>query len=129
MRVQNVAENALMQQLIINKASHGCVVLMEVKTGEIRAIVNLKRKDSITYIESYNFAVGDATEPGSTFKLASFLAAMDDGYLKIDDKFTVGDGKCFYYNQQMEDSHKPESSVMTAQRIFENSSNILYQVS
>lgn len=123
-RVQNVAENALMQQLIINKASHGCVVLMEVKTGEIRAIVNLKRKDSLTYIESYNFAVGDATEPGSTFKLASFLAAMDDGYLKIDDKFTVGDGKCFYYSQQMEDSHKPESSVMTAQRIFENSSNV-----
>ncbi|MBC7861899.1 MAG: transpeptidase family protein, partial [Bacteroidia bacterium] len=123
-RVQNVAENALMQQLIKNKASHGCVVLMEVKTGEIRAIVNLKRKDSTTYVENYNFAVGDATEPGSTFKLASLLAVMDDGYADLDDNFNVGNGKCYYYGKEMPDSHAPESPVLTMQRIFETSSNV-----
>jgi cell division protein FtsI (penicillin-binding protein 3) len=124
MRIQNVAENTLMQQLIKNKASHGCVVLMEVKTGEIRAIANLKRKDSTTYIENYNFAIGDATEPGSTFKLASLLAAMDDGYVDPDDKVEVGNGKCYYYNQKMEDSHPPQSSTLTVQEIFEHSSNV-----
>ena len=123
-RVQNVAEHALMTQLIANKASHGCVILMEVKTGEIRAIANLKRKDSITYQESYNFAIGDATEPGSTFKLASLLAVMDDGYVDLDDKINVGNGKCFYYNQKMEDSHPPASSELTVQNIFETSSNV-----
>ena len=124
MRVQNVAENTLMQQLIKNKASHGCVILMEVKTGEIRAIANLKRKDSTTYVENYNYAIGDATEPGSTFKLASLLAAMDDGYVDLEDKIDVGSGKCYYYNQKMEDSHPPASSVLTVQNIFETSSNV-----
>jgi cell division protein FtsI (penicillin-binding protein 3) len=123
-RVQNVAENALMQQLIKNKASHGCVVLMEVKTGEIRAIANLKRKDSLTYVENYNFAVGDPTEPGSTFKLASLLAVLDDGYADLDDEFKVGNGVCHYYDQEMKDSHTPETPVMTMQRIFETSSNV-----
>ena len=123
-RVQNVAEHALMQQLIANKASHGCVILMEVKTGEIRAIANLKRKDSTNYQESYNFAIGDATEPGSTFKLASLLAAMDDGYVDLDDNINVGSGTCYYYNQKMEDSHPPVSSVLTVQNIFETSSNV-----
>ncbi|MFN5181899.1 MAG: penicillin-binding protein [Bacteroidota bacterium] len=123
-RVQNVAEQALMKQLITNKASHGCVILMEVKTGEIRAIANLKRKDSTTYQESYNFAIGDATEPGSTFKLASLLAAMDDGYVDLDDKINVGSGTCYYYDQKMEDSHAPASSVLTVQNIFETSSNV-----
>ena len=124
MRIQNVAENTLKQQLVKNKASHGCVILMEVKTGEIRAIANLKRKDSTTYVENYNFAIGDATEPGSTFKLASLLAAMDDGYIDPNDKVEVGNGKCFYYNQKMEDSHPPASSVMTVQEVFEHSSNV-----
>jgi cell division protein FtsI (penicillin-binding protein 3) len=123
-RVQNVAEHALMRQLIANKASHGCVILMEVKTGEIRAIANLKRKDSTTYQESYNFAIGEATEPGSTFKLASLLAAMDDGYVDPEDKINVGNGTCFYYDQKMEDSHPPQSSVLTVQNIFETSSNV-----
>jgi cell division protein FtsI (penicillin-binding protein 3) len=123
-RVQNVAENVLMQQLIKNKASHGCVVLMEVKTGEIRAIANLKRKDSTTYVENYNFAIGDATEPGSTFKLASLLAAMDDGFVDPDDQFNVGNGVCYYYDQKMEDSHPPDAPVLTTQRIFETSSNV-----
>ncbi len=123
-RVQNVAENALMEQLILNKASHGCVVLMEVKTGEIRAIANLKRKDSTTYVENYNFAIGDAIEPGSTFKLASLLAALDDGYIDLDDKFEVGNGVCYYYDRRMADSHTPEETVLSVQRIFETSSNV-----
>jgi cell division protein FtsI (penicillin-binding protein 3) len=124
--IQDVAENALQKALIANKASHGCAVLMEVKTGEIKAIANLTRnkKDSAEYNETYNYAMGYATEPGSTFKLASFLAAMDDGYMDLDDEFNVWNGTCQYYDRTMKDSHEPETPKLTAQRIFENSSNV-----
>lgn len=122
--IQDVAENALLKALVKNDASHGCVVLMEVKTGEIRAIANLTRTDSGMYSEMLNYAVGYATEPGSTFKLASFLTAMDDGYVDLDDKFNVGNGEWMYYDKKVKDSHPPKSSTLTAREIFETSSNV-----
>lgn len=122
--IQDVAENALMKALVKNDASHGCVVLMEVKTGEIRAIANLTRTDSGMYSERLNYAIGYATEPGSTFKLASFLTAMDDGYVDLDDKFNVGNGECMYYDKKVKDSHPPKSPVLTAREVFETSSNV-----
>jgi cell division protein FtsI (penicillin-binding protein 3) len=122
--IQDVAENALLKSLVKNNASHGCVVLMEVKTGEIRAIANLTRTDSGMYSERLNYAIGYATEPGSTFKLASFLAAMDDGYVDLNDKFNVGNGECMYYDKKVKDSHPPKSPVLTAEEIFETSSNV-----
>lgn len=122
--IQDVAENALLKALVKNDASHGCVVLMEVKTGEIRAIANLTRTDSGMYSERLNYAIGYATEPGSTFKLASMLAAMDDGYIDLDDKFYVGNGECMYYDKKVKDSHPPKSDKLTAREIFETSSNV-----
>jgi cell division protein FtsI (penicillin-binding protein 3) len=122
--IQDVAENALLKALVKNDASHGCVVLMEVKTGEIRAIANLTRTDSGMYSERFNYALGYASDPGSTFKLASFLAAIDDGYVDLDDKFFVGNGECMYYDKKVKDSHPPKSSTLTAQEIFETSSNV-----
>lgn len=122
--IQDVAENALMKALIKNDASHGCVVLMEVKTGEIRAIANLTRTDSGMYSERLNYAIGSATEPGSTFKLASFLTALDDDYVDLDDKFFVGNGECMYYDKKVKDSHPPKSSELTVREIFETSSNV-----
>lgn len=122
--VQDVAENALMKALVNNDASHGCAVLMEVKTGEIRAIANLTRTDSGMYSERLNYAMGYPTEPGSTFKLASLLVALDDGYIDLDDKFFVGNGECMYYSKKVKDSHPPEASILTVQRIFETSSNV-----
>lgn len=124
--IQDVAENALMNTLIKNKASHGCAILMEVKTGEIKAIANLTRdeKDSSAYSESLNYAIGYATEPGSTFKLASYLAVMDDYNLSLDEKIPVGNGEVVYYNKTIKDAHPPETPVLTLKRAFEVSSNV-----
>ena len=124
--IQDVAENALMNTLIKNKASHGCAILMEVKTGEIKAIANLTRdgKDSTAYSESLNYAIGYATEPGSTFKLSSYLAVMDDYNLSLDEKIQVGNGEVTYYNKTIKDAHPPETPVLTLKRAFEVSSNV-----
>lgn len=124
--IQDVAENALMNTLIKNKASHGCAILMEVKTGEIKAIANLTRdgKDSSAYSESLNYAIGYATEPGSTFKLASYLAVMDDYNLSLDEKIQVGNGEVTYYNKTIKDAHPPETPILTLKRAFEVSSNV-----
>lgn len=122
--IQDVAENALMKALIKNDASHGCAVLMEVKTGEIKAVANLTRTDSGMYSERFNYAMGYSSEPGSTFKLASLLTALDDGYIDLDDEFNVWNGTCQYYDRTMKDSHEPETPKLTVQRIFETSSNV-----
>jgi len=124
--IQDVAESALLKTLIKNNASHGCAVLMEVKTGKIKAIANLTRngKDSTdTYFENLNYAIGFATEPGSTFKLASYLAVIDDYDLSLNEKIEVGKGEVTYYNKTIKDSHEPESSELTLKRAFEVSSN------
>lgn len=122
--IQDVAENALLNALQKNKASYGCVVLMEVKTGEIKAIANLTKKDTSTYLESINYAIGFPTEPGSTFKLASMLAVIDDYNIDLEEKIQVGNGECMYFDRRMKDSHAPEKPVLTAQRSFEISSNV-----
>lgn len=124
--IQDVAEHALLKTLVKNNASYGCAVLMEVKTGEIRAIANLTRneKDSTSYSESLNYAIGYATEPGSTFKLASLLAVIDEYDISLSEKVFVGDGKCMFSNLEMKDAHAPETPTLTVQRIFETSSNV-----
>ncbi len=122
--IQDVAEHALLKQLIKNKAGYGCVILMEVKTGDIKAIANLTRKDSSVYTESFNYAIGSASEPGSTFKLASLLTAIEDGYTDIDDMVDLENGQHRYYDRVMKDSHEPEIRKVTVQRVFEISSNV-----
>lgn len=122
--IQDVAENALMKQLIRHGAGYGCVVLMEVSTGQIKAIANLTRKDSLNYVEDYNYAIAAATEPGSTFKLASLMAAMEDYNVKLTDKVEVNDGHHKFFDRTMKDSHRPDKPVMTIKEVFEHSSNV-----
>jgi cell division protein FtsI (penicillin-binding protein 3) len=122
--IQDVAENALLNALQNNKASYGCVVLMEVKTGEIKAIANLTKTDTSNYYENINYSIGFPTEPGSTFKLASMLAVIDDYNIDLEEKIQVGNGECMYFDRRMKDSHAPETPTMTAQRSFETSSNV-----
>jgi len=123
--VQDVAENSLLNCLRKHGADHGCLILMEIKTGEIKAIANLKRsnKDS-SYVENLNYAVGVATVPGSTFKLPSLVAAMEDFDLKLTETVEVGDGTCYYSGIPVNDSHHPIKDKMTVQEIFEQSSNV-----
>jgi len=122
--LQDVAENALYTQLKSHSADHGTVVLMEVETGKVRAIANLAINEQGKYVEDYNFAIGESTEPGSTFKLASMIALLEDGYVHPDDIVDVGDGKTYYYSQKMEDSGGKGLGKITVQRAFEASSNV-----
>lgn len=124
--VQDVAENSLMNCLRQHGASHGCLVLMEVKTGEVKAIANLTRdkKDTAVYLENLNYAVGVATVPGSTFKLPSLIAAMEDFDLDLNEIVDIGNGECEYYGKKVRDSHPPKESRVNVQRIFEESSNV-----
>jgi cell division protein FtsI (penicillin-binding protein 3) len=122
--IQDVAENALLNQLEKHQADHGCVALMEVATGDVKAIANLKRNKDGTYYESYNYAVGESTEPGSTFKLASLMAAFEDGYLELDDVVDTEDGTTKFYDQTMRDSHKGGYGKISIKESFVKSSNV-----
>lgn len=121
--IQDVAQAALYKQLVKSKAQHGCAVLMEVETGAIKAIANLTRKDSTTYVEDYNYALGESTYPGSTFKLASYMAAIDDGFVSYKDTVDIEGGKKQFVDRVIRDSHAKENR-MTIQRAFEASSNV-----
>jgi cell division protein FtsI (penicillin-binding protein 3) len=122
--IQDVAESALHENLIKQNADHGCVVLMEVATGEVKAIANLSRSKGGDYVEDFNYVVGEATEPGSTMKLASLLVAMDDGLLELTDQVDLGNGECFYSGRRMKDSHPPKKPIYTALECFMKSSNV-----
>lgn len=122
--IQDVAHDALLSQLRKHNAGSGCLALMEVKTGEIRAIVNLTRKDSGQYHELYNYVIGEAVEPGSTFKLASLIAVMEDGYADLDDTISTENGTTRFHDRTMKDSHEGGFGRITLQRSFELSSNV-----
>lgn len=122
--LQDVAENALLQQLKKHDADHGCAVLMEVETGHIRAIANLGRTSSGRYDERYNYAIGEASDPGSTFKLASMIVALEDGVVELSDTIDTGNGIKHYYKVPMEDSHEGGYGKITVQEVFEKSSNV-----
>src|SRR5690606_22592382 len=84
-RIQDVAHRALLNTLETFEADHGCAVVMEVSTGRILAMVNLGRTSEGYYYEKLNYAVGEGPEPGSTFKLASLMVALDDGVVDTAD--------------------------------------------
>ncbi len=122
--IQDVAENALKQCLINNNAEHGCAILMEVKTGAIRAIANLKKTSDATYEESENYAVNEYTDPGSTFKLVSAMALFEDKLAKPTDTIDIEWGKTQFGKETMEDAHASPFKNATFQYIFEHSSNV-----
>lgn len=122
--IQDVAEDALMRQLILHGADHGCAILMEVKTGKIKAIANLGKNKDGNYTEKYNYAIGESTEPGSTFKLFSLLAALEDNKITLTDSVDTHGGITRYANRIMKDSHPGAYSWLTVQRVFEKSSNV-----
>jgi cell division protein FtsI (penicillin-binding protein 3) len=122
--MQDVAESALRKQLEAQNAHHGCAILMEVKTGEIKAITNLERDESGHYREIFNYAIGEAAEPGSTFKLASMIAVLEDGYVQLSDMIDTGDGVATYYGQKMKDSGEKGHGRISVKKVFELSSNV-----
>lgn len=124
--LQDVAETALLGALIEHDADYGCVVVMEVHTGEIKAISNLSKNKSGGYWENYNYAVGSqgSREPGSTFKLASLIALIEDTRLSLYDSVDTGNGSYKFYDRTMKD-HKPGGfGKLSVKEVFEHSSNI-----
>lgn len=123
--IQEIVNNALKDQLIHHNADHGCAVVMESKTGKVRAIANLRVDSTGSAWEQINYAVGAATEPGSTFKLASMMALLEDGSVDLDDKINVGRGVMKFYDKRMKDSHLyKKDRVMTVREVFHESSNV-----
>lgn len=120
--IQDVAEHALMKALDTNNADHGCVILMEVKTGHVKAISNLTRIGEGNYQEVYNYAVGERSDPGSTFKLMSVVAGIDDGLIKLSDMVPIGKYK--YYDREMKDSHINGYGPVSVTKAFLQSSNV-----
>ncbi len=122
--LQDVAETALEKQLLQHNAHHGVAVLMEVKTGDIKAIANLQLGSDGSYNEVYNYAVGESTEPGSTFKLASFIAALEDDLINLDDTIDTGSGQIKYYDKTIRDSKRGGYGKISVREVFEKSSNV-----
>ncbi|MCH2213783.1 MAG: transpeptidase family protein [Flavobacteriales bacterium] len=122
--IQDVAESALRKQLKMHKARHGCAVLMEVKTGRIKAIANLTMSKDSSYKEVYNYAVGEATEPGSTFKLPALMAAFEDGLLELSDSVNTKRGRHKFYDRTMKDSNDKGYGTVDVLTAFQKSSNV-----
>ena len=125
--IQDVAESALLKQLREQKAQKGCAVLMEVKTGYVKAIANLSFDPKTeTYFEAQNHAVGLASEPGSTFKLASLLVALEQGKVEITDSVDMT-GRYEFYDNYLTDGGKIYGRN-TVKDAFEKSSNVISQI-
>lgn len=104
-RIQDVAHRSLLSALVKYEADHGCAIVMEVATGEIKAIVNLGRTEEGLYYEKLNYAIGESTEPGSTFKLASLMVALEDGMIDTADIVDTENGIYQIYNRKVKDSN------------------------
>ncbi len=122
--IQDVAEHSLMQHLLAHDADHGCAVLMEVETGFVVAIANLERVDTGRYEERYNYAIGESSDPGSTFKLPVLMVAIEDGVVRLSDSVDTEGGQKRFYSQVMRDSRIGGYGTITLQRAFEVSSNV-----
>jgi cell division protein FtsI (penicillin-binding protein 3) len=122
--LQDVAEDALLRALSHHGAAHGCVVLMEVKTGKIKAMANLGIVKDSSYGEIQNYAVGEITEPGSTFKLATVASLMEDGLVTNNTQIDVENGEYKVYKLTIRDHEAPETPSLTVKRAIEVSSNV-----
>ncbi|MGH2643445.1 MAG: penicillin-binding transpeptidase domain-containing protein, partial [Chitinophagaceae bacterium] len=121
--IQDIAENALLSELDSNQATHGTCIVMEVKTGKIRAIANLGRQPDGSYAEDYNYAIADAAEPGSVFKLASLLSLLNDHYITINSPIEISTDYRFG-PRIMHDAEQHPTEVVSVKEALEMSSNV-----
>lgn len=121
--IQDIAENALYNELVSNEATHGACIVMEVKTGKIRAIANLGRQPNGSYAEDYNYAIADAAEPGSVFKLATLLSLLNDHYVTINSPVEISTDYSFGKRIMHDAEHHP-TEVVSVKEALEMSSNV-----
>ena len=124
--MQDICEKALVDKLYELNAMVGVAVLMEVKTGEVKAIVNMSKGNDGKYYEMRNNAISDMMEPGSTFKTASIMVALEDGKIEPDTKVDTGNGVKMMHGRPMKDHNwnRGGYGVIDVTRILEVSSNV-----
>lgn len=127
MEIQEVAHSELYRQLKNQGAKSGCVIVMDVKTGFVRAVSNLQMASDGEYYELYNHAIGTKEVPGSTFKLASLMAALEDQKITLDDTVNAV-GEYQFYDLKLTDSNPYGYGRITIRRAFELSSNVIARV-
>ena len=121
--IQDIAHHALLEQLEKYNADHGSVVVMETKTGAIRAISNLGRNAEGKYYERLNYAVGESHEPGSTFKLMALAVALEDQKIDTTTIVDTKNGVLSFYGNKVRDSKKGGYGKISVAEAFEVSSN------
>lgn len=122
--LQDVAETSLYRAMKLHNADEGTVVVMEVKTGHIKAISNLSSDGHGEFYEKFNHAVGGSIEPGSTFKLVTMIALLEDTNLQLGDSINTGNGEYTFYNRKVKDHHEGGFGKISVQQAFELSSNV-----
>ncbi len=120
---QDIAENALLSMMVENECEHGTCIVMETATGKIRAMANLGRQPDGNYWEDLNYAIR-ASEPGSTFKLATLLSLLEDHEVKLTDHLNIEGGTWKIGKRTVHDAEKQEVSDVTVEEAFEHSSNV-----
>ncbi len=121
--IQDVAENALMKMMVKNEAQTGCAIVLETKTGKIKAIANLGKRSDGTYWEDFNYAI-TATEPGSTFKLATMMSLLEDKKVRLTDMVNLEGGTWHINGQTVYDAEQHGLYEATIKQAFEKSSNV-----
>ncbi|MBB4118649.1 cell division protein FtsI (penicillin-binding protein 3) [Mesonia hippocampi] len=124
--IQDIAHHALLAQLEKYKADHGTVVVMDTKSGEIKAMANLGVTSEGTYYEKRNYAIWESHEPGSTFKLMTLVAALEDKVIDTSDVFDTENGRIKYYDRIVKDSRIGGYGEISVARAFEVSSNTVF---
>lgn len=124
--IQDIAHHALLLQLEKYKADHGCVIVMETKTGEIKAISNLGRTNDGKYYERLNYAIGESHEPGSTFKLMSLVAALEDKVIDTSAVLDTENGRWRVFDKTVRDSKPGGYGKVSVAKAFEVSSNTAF---
>ncbi|HMQ46484.1 MAG TPA: penicillin-binding protein [Saprospiraceae bacterium] len=123
--IQDIAESALLRAMNFHNAEWGTAIVMEVKTGAVRAIANLGRSEE-GWWETYNYGIGAAIEPGSTFKTASLMALLEDDLIDLDDTVSIEHGVTSFYDEVMEDAspYSPKLDSIRIREAFLISSNV-----
>ena len=122
--IQDIAHHALLKQMELYEAEHGSVIVMEVATGEVKAVANLGRTSQGKYYEKLNYAVGESHEPGSTFKVMAMMAALEDNVVDTATVVDTKNGSKRFYGRSITDSKRGGFGKISAAKALEVSSNI-----
>lgn len=125
---QDIVQHALKKQLEKSEATHGTAILMEVRTGDIKAIANMAKGKEGVYVENQNFAINGAGEPGSVIKAATIISLLEDGYVTPEDTIDLGKtGRYKFYDRYLSESHEGLGKV-TVTQMMEKSANGIAKV-